>query len=178
MPSSYPENIAPIIQLVAKCQPKSVLDIGVGRGKYGFLLREYFPPAVQGDWKPIDRIDGMDVFGPYLTPIHTHIYDTIFNVNVFDVDWETMPRYDLTLIIDVLEHWEMEAAYKLLDTLLEQGDKVLISTPTNIGCQGAVHGNEWERHITQWLPKHFIDRFTIFEDWSNDSSFIYVLGKL
>lgn len=171
MPSSYPENIAPIIQLVAKLKPKTVMDIGFGRGKYGFLLREYFHPSVEGEWKPIDKIDGLDVFPEYITEVQRLIYDEIFVANALDFDFA---QYDLYLIIDALEHWPKEEAYKLLDNLTKKGN-VLVSTPTNIGCQGAAHGNEWERHVTQWLPKDFQDRYIIKEDWSNDSSFLYIL---
>ena len=173
MPSSYPENILPIIQLIAKHQPKTVMDIGFGRGKYGFLIKEYFHPTVQGDWKPVERVDGIDIFLGYITKLQENIYDLIYTGNALEF---TFGEYDMYLIIDVLEHWPKEEAHKLLEQLTKKG-KVLISTPTNIGCQGAAHGNEWERHISQWLP-HDFNRYQVIEDWSNESSFIYLLGKV
>ena len=41
MGSSAVELITPIVSLVQAAEPTSVLDIGVGFGKWGFLLREY-----------------------------------------------------------------------------------------------------------------------------------------
>lgn len=174
MPSSYPENIPHIVHLVAKYKPKTVMDIGVGRGKYAFLLREYFHKDVQGDWKPIDKIDGLEIFPEYVTEIHKLLYDNIFIGNALEFDFGD---YDMFLIIDVLEHWPKEEAYRIMDKLTAKG-KVVISTPTNIGCQGAAHGNVWETHVTQWLPRDFEGRYRILEDWSNESSFIYLIDKL
>lgn len=173
MPSSYPENIAPIIQLIAKYKPKSVMDIGVGRGKYGFLIKEYFHPDVKGDWKPVEKVDGLEIFPQYITDLQRNIYDNLHIGNALDFKFDD---YDLFLIIDVLEHWNMDEANFLLDKLTKKG-RVLISTPTYIGHQGASHGNEWERHVTQWLPFHFNERVVI-DDISNESSFIYLLDKV
>ena len=41
MPTSYPHQINEIVRLVLAVNPASLLDIGVGFGKYGFLAREY-----------------------------------------------------------------------------------------------------------------------------------------
>jgi len=173
MPSSYPENIPSIIQMIAKYKPESIMDIGIGRGKYGFLVKEYFHKDVEGDWKPVKKVDGLEIFPEYITDLQRNIYDHIYIDNALNFDF---PKYDMYLIIDVLEHWNIDEGYKIIDQLVEKGN-VLISTPTNIGEQGAAHGNEWERHVTQWLPP-FFNKYNILEDWSNDASFIYLLGKL
>lgn len=154
--------------MVGQIKPKTVLDIGFGRGKYGFLLREYYS-------RILERVDGLDVFEPYVTPLQKLIYDNIYIANALDM--EDPMQYDLYLIIDVLEHWPRERAYALLDKLVTKG-KVIISTPRSIGEQGAEFGNEWERHITQWLPVDFALRYDM-DDFSTDCSFMYVLkGKI
>lgn len=40
MPTSYPEAISSILELVRREEPRSILDLGVGFGKYGMLCRE------------------------------------------------------------------------------------------------------------------------------------------
>jgi len=175
MPSSYPDNIGEIVHLIAALRPKSVLDIGPGRGKYGFLIREYFSdnPDVEGHWSNVDKVDCVEVFEPYISDIHRHIYDEIFIGNILEM---AIKPYDMYMIIDVLEHWKKEEAYAVLDKMVEHG-RVLISTPTNIGEQGAVHGNEWECHISQWLKPDIMSRYKIIEDKSNHCSFIWVIEK-
>lgn len=43
MPTSQPENLTPVCQKILELAPnvQSALDIGVGIGKWGVLLREY-----------------------------------------------------------------------------------------------------------------------------------------
>ena len=41
MPSSRPNTIPTVIHLVRQIKPKSILDVGVGFGKWGHLFREY-----------------------------------------------------------------------------------------------------------------------------------------
>lgn len=171
MPSSYPENILPIIHIIADLHPKSVMDIGVGRGKFGFLIREYFPLEVSGDWEPVERLEGLDVFPDYITGVHHAIYDKIHIANAVDHEYEP---FDMYLMIDIIEHIQKDEAFALLDRLTKQG-LVLVSTPNDIGHQGEVYGNKHEAHISQWHPEDF-EKYNVLENRSNEHSLIYVIS--
>ena len=41
MPSSRPNTIPTVINLLRQLKPQSILDVGVGFGKWGHLFREY-----------------------------------------------------------------------------------------------------------------------------------------
>ena len=41
MPSSRPNTIPAVVHLLRQIQPRSILDVGVGFGKWGHLFREY-----------------------------------------------------------------------------------------------------------------------------------------
>ena len=41
MPSSHHNQVSKILDIIINLNPQSVLDVGVGFGKYGFLCREY-----------------------------------------------------------------------------------------------------------------------------------------
>ena len=41
MPSSTWHNIETFVEIIRELKPASFLDIGVGNGKWGFLVREY-----------------------------------------------------------------------------------------------------------------------------------------
>ena len=41
MPTGNKYVIVPMIKLIEQINPKSVFDVGIGFGKWGFLLREY-----------------------------------------------------------------------------------------------------------------------------------------
>ena len=162
MPTSFPEQIPSIIQVVNKLKPHKVLDIGCGNGKYGFLIKEYFPHV---------QVDAFEVFEPYIKEAHRENYTNITIGNALEMD---VKPYDLYMIIDVLEHWEKEPAMALLRKLVEHG-KVLISTPRSVAPQGAEYGNIWETHVTQWLESDWdeFEREGIFSDFA----FIQLLSK-
>jgi len=67
MPSSAPDHIPAVLKHVMKLQPKRVLDVGVGYGKWGFLLREYLESwndrVHPEDWEI--TITGVEVWEPY-----------------------------------------------------------------------------------------------------------------
>jgi hypothetical protein len=80
MPTSSYLQLNEITQLIYQTRPHSVLDIGVGFGKYGVLAREYleFWGAAADYEKWTRRIDGIEVFDKYLTPLHKYVYDNIY----------------------------------------------------------------------------------------------------
>lgn len=175
MCSSYPENIHVIIHLIAMARPKRVLDIGLGNGKYGFLMREYFyerEGGNEGKWPHVEVIDGIDIWQGYRKPHHDSIYNTITYGNALEME---VKPYDLYLMIDVLEHWPKDKAKELIKKCLEYG-RVLISTPKDIGEQGASHGNEWERHISQWTEDDFKE-YNREERCAGNPSYIYLIKK-
>src|SRR5689334_10233491 len=98
MPYSWHFPTGLILDQVARLEPTSVIDIGVGYGKWGLLLRE------QLDWThgrlPRDeweaRIDGIEVF-PYQSPLHEWVYDEIKWGDVRDLHAE-VADYDLVLM--------------------------------------------------------------------------------
>lgn len=162
MPTSIPEQIPQIIQAVGRLQPNTVLDIGCGNGKYGFLIKEYYPHII---------VDAVEVFEPYINAAHRNSYKEITIGNALEMD---IKPHDLYLIIDVIEHWEKEPAMVLLRKLVEQG-KVIVSTPRSVAPQGAEFGNIWETHVSQWLESDW-DEFAR-EGIYNDFAFIQILSK-
>src|SRR6185295_2131552 len=84
-------------------------------------------------------------------------------------------RYDLILIIDVLEHFTEKDGIELLRHCVAKGKHILVSTPLDIGEQGAVYGNEFERHRFQWKKKHF-EQFSPVTFFWNYHSILCLIG--
>lgn len=163
MPTSFMENIPQILKAIADANPKTVLDIGIGRGKYGFLISEYFPDV---------QVDGVEVFKDYITKRNKAIYRKIYNENILESQRD---GYDLYIIVDVLEHWDKDEGLALIRKFVDGGGKVLISTPRSVGEQGAEFGNEWERHVSQWQGSDF-NEFSR-KEYFNDLSFMFLLWR-
>ena len=157
MPTSQHYQIPKLLDVIIAVNPASLLDIGVGFGKYGFLAREYLELwDGREDYKNFTRrIDGIEVYKKYLTPVHDYIYDHIYIGNALEVVPKLKDRYDLIMIIDVLEHFEKEDGKALLKQLLRKGRGVLVSVPKDIGDQGEVFGNVHETHHAEWDKSDF-----------------------
>lgn len=157
MPTSDFFNITPMMYVIAQLRPQSLLDVGCGFGKYGVLVREYLDVWHErydcGSWKC--RIVGVDGFAAYRNPIWDYVYQEVI---VGDAQ-EVVPRlegpFDVSLLADVIEHLEKEAACRLVAACLEKSAVCIVSTPKEFYPQHDVMHNEFERHRCLWAAGDF-----------------------
>lgn len=162
MSTSHIDNIPVIVKVVQRLAPKSVLDIGIGMGKYGLLIREY----LGGDLGRADVvIDGIEGFDGYITDIHRAVYRELHITDLRDFDFRAA-HYDLYLMIDVLEHVDKDEGHRLLR---DMGG----STPKEDYRAHYAH-NPLENHRSHWTLEDFSDYRGI--DFSNELSTIVVLN--
>src|SRR5574341_1579427 len=149
MGSSEHWQIPHVLDLVAAIQPRTVLDVGAGYGKFGYLVREY---------SRAERVDGLDV-GPPRYPSYDHFY--IGDARELDrVLPEDAPVYDLALFVEVLEHLEKADAWRVLDRLTRRAGKVIVTTP--LGFRKQVYTETpYETHRSGWYPWEFGRRFRV-----------------
>ncbi len=157
MPSSHSNQLNEIVRLICLTDPKSLLDIGIGFGKYGFLAREYLElwdgREKYDDWKR--RVDGIEVFPQYVTPMHKIIYNNVFIGNALDILPGLKENYDLVLLIDVLEHFDFQDGIRLLEECKRRCRNIIVSTPLRMTAQKDAFDNPFETHRFQWQRKHF-----------------------
>ena len=179
MPTSHPYQLNEILEVVLKTRPLSILDVGVGFGKYGVLVREYLEfwdgsPDYK-NWKY--RIDGVEVFEQYLTPLHTFIYNNIY-VGEASAILPTLPhQYDLILLIDVIEHFTEAEGLAFLDLCFKRAKNVLISTPFVMAAQGDAFDNPHETHLFQWTARHFTAYPNCEQLDAGNDSLIFFIGE-
>lgn len=147
MPVSNLLHLPAVVHFAGVIQPSTILDVGVGMGTYGFLLRQYFD-IIQGrlqkeDWQI--TIDGIEIFESYRNAVWSYAYNMVHIGDVRDLVGD-LPGYDLALCNDVLEHFELDEATGLLDILLNKCRTVIVTTPNTEYPQGAWGGNEAETH--------------------------------
>lgn len=151
MPSSQYYHISKIMEMIISLNPKSVIDIGSGFGKFGVLCREYLELwDGRQEYKFNRRIDCVEVFQDYISPLHNYVYNTIYNENILDIAKKFEIRYELVLLIDVLEHFEKGEGKNLLETLIENNEAIIVSTPKKPTPQKDVFGNIHETHRSSW----------------------------
>ncbi len=150
MGSSQFEQVPQILAAVSALCPMSVLDVGCGYGKYGFLVGE-----LERAWKGIDpKIDAIEGYSANITALQHAIYDNIY-IGEATTMLKTLPdsSYDLVLAIDILEHFDKSSGEEFMAQLRRVGKNVIISTPKIVFSQGAIQGNDYEIHRRQWTPK-------------------------
>jgi hypothetical protein len=162
MPTSVYYQITPIIEIILALRPSSILDIGAGTGKYGLLIREYLDIWGQKGarydrslWK--HRIDAVEAYEPYITPVYEYVYNEIFVGDVMEIIHKIPHFYDLALLIDVLEHIEKMQGKHLLKLLTCKSQTILISVPRKVRPQEAIFGNPYEIHRSEWTKRDFLE---------------------
>src|SRR6056297_387859 len=119
MPSSIPQPLTHICNKILKIKPETFLDIGIGHGKWGFLVREYTDA-----WKSRMKIEenqtiihGIEAYEDYIGPIQNLIYDKIFIGEANNIIMKTPFTYDIIIMAATLEHMSKEVGYKLLQKI-------------------------------------------------------------
>lgn len=159
MPSSAIESLPYIIEFIRKNNPKlkSVLDVGVGFGKNGYLLREYFDAREHKKFKPRDwklKITGVEIFPGYLSELQKKVYTKIVIGDIFKV-LPKLGRFDIALLTDIIEHFPKDKGLELLDKLFQHTKSIVIATPLGFQRQKAAYNNPHEEHKSGWTLNDF-----------------------
>ncbi|GAB4579844.1 MAG: hypothetical protein Fur0022_25830 [Anaerolineales bacterium] len=157
MPTSYLYQLNEIVELIVLVAPQKILDVGVGFGKYGMLAREYLEfrdgREKYNDWQR--QIDGIEIFPHYLTPLHAFIYNQMYVGDARTILPTLQTRYDLLLLVDVIEHFSPPDGYDLLQKCQHAARNVLVSTPVEYFPQQAAFENPAETHLSHWTATQF-----------------------
>jgi len=152
------QNISYNIDLVRRLNPKTILDVGVGFGRWGILFREYLDVWEHGqnriNWKT--EIDGIEIYPGYINEYHSYFYNTIYIEDALAHLRNQDKHYDLINLGDVVEHYKKKDGKELLELSLKHGRYVLMNIP--IGKHWEQKGtaeNPYEEHKSTWYNSDF-----------------------
>jgi SAM-dependent methyltransferase len=158
MPSSYHGHITDVIGLYLQAKPKTVLDVGVGFGKWGTLFREY-GDVFRGRLNPTEwqtKIEGVEIFPEYKNPNYDFSYNKVHFMDIKDFVKNNTDQYDFIYAEDVIEHLEKKEALEVIHKLKEKSKQFVLSIPlTDKWPQGEVFGNVHETHLSVWEEANF-----------------------
>ena len=189
MPFSQSSQISAIVAFLEQTSPRSVLDVGVGMGQYGYLARMHLENVdlfeihgAEGRLKRPDewarRIDGIEGCSIYLTPVHEYVYNKIFIGDALEI----LPTladdaYEVVLAVDILEHFTTGDGRLFLHHLQRVASQhVLVSTPKEFVPQ-QVEPNPYENHRSLWSDRDLIE-LGYRRILPNDQSWIAVLSHV
>jgi SAM-dependent methyltransferase len=119
--------------------PRSILDVGCGRGVW------------LAEWKArgVETVMGLD--GAYVEPSTLRIAASEFRAADLARPFDVGRRFDLVQCLEVAEHLPAAAADGLVASLVRHGDVVLFSA--------APPGQGGEHHVNEQPLDYWIDRF-------------------
>jgi SAM-dependent methyltransferase len=154
VPSSSLEAAYVVTQAVLRLEPRRILDLGMGTGKFGFLLREQHDFAK--DRKEL-WITGVEGYEAYVGDHQRLVYDEIVIDDivrfVFAYDGEP---FDVALLLDVIEHFEPDAAVEMVNRALAVAGVAVIATPSYFHAQ-EIARNPLETHRSWWPKRSLVE---------------------
>lgn len=149
MPIGCCSLVPAIVTQLTNRRPCSVLDLGVGMGFYGAVVRQWLDFGVR-PWR--NRLVGVEGFAAYRNPCWD-LYDEVVVSSIGDYLVASTETWDAILLLDVLEHFNHDTGLQILGAArrrLSPTGCFFVGTPAIWMEQGAVYGNEFERHRSLW----------------------------
>jgi len=146
-----------ILDFINNLNPRSILDVGSGFGRWGFLCRCHFAGGISLAVKPDQalRIDAVEAFGPNVSAVYAAVYNRTFTGDAREV----VPRlgaYDVIICSHMIEHLEKAEGRALIETMRQQARMALIlGLPFNDPLREPIEGNEYEAHRSVWTAADF-----------------------
>ena len=158
MGTSNWQNISYNIDLIRKLDPQTILDVGAGFGRWGFLFREFLEiwdgARYDGNWQRI--IDAVEIYPGYIKDYHRYFYNNIYIEDAAAFIESTRNRYDLINFGDVIEHLDKHAGIKMLENALTKSRYVLVNVPIGkFWPQEGTPDNPFEAHRSIWYNNDF-----------------------
>ncbi|WP_182914671.1 hypothetical protein [Paenibacillus thiaminolyticus] len=172
MGTSNWQNISFCVDLIRRISPSSILDVGVGFGRWGIISREFLDvwngKVEKESWNI--HVEGIEAFPSNIENYHKEFYSKIWGQDARDFFRSCSTKYDLIIFGDVLEHFYKEEGYELLDTALKISDFIMINIPIGGDWeQDCLYGNDYEEHKSEWeledFDKYSIVRKKVFKDF-------------
>ena len=153
--SSDPKLVPYILPLV---EGSIILDVGCGRGKWGYLSKvDYWYTKAGRRKNELNYVVGIDLHPEYLEFAKYHrIYDDVVLCDARCLPFKSRV-FDTVLLLEVIEHMVKSEGKKSLSeaervaTLL-----VLVSTPSFFMRQKVKDDDVFQEHLTKWSIKEFI----------------------
>lgn len=171
MPTSSDQGKAEAVEALKPILPFvwSILDVGPGAGGWFDILS----PLTDAKWY------GLEIWEPYvaeydLTSKYGHVY--IGNAATYDVS--QLPRCDLAIFGDVLEHMPKEEGMETVDRL--PWKYAVISLPMAGGefeHQGEECGNPHEEHKASWTEVQAVLAFDPVWSWVSRDIGVFLLER-
>ena len=148
MPTSSYALIPEVAERLCHHQPKKILDVGIGLGMNGAVVRQWLDQGV-APWKR--HLVGVEPWGSYRNPMW-ELYTEVVVDTVQNYLRNHPEEFDFVLMTDVLEQIkrpEVKIIFDQLKSIMAPQGVILVGTST-YHHEGAIYGNVYEEHRSVW----------------------------
>ena len=157
MATSPFRDTAFILEFINNLDPRSILDVGSGFGRWGFLCRCHFGSGISLLVKPDQplRIDAVEAFAPNVSPAYPVVYDRTYTGDARAI-LPGLGTYDVVICSHMIEHLKKDEGWRLIEEMKKHSRMALIlGLPFDDAIRDAIDGNEFERHQSVWRASDF-----------------------
>lgn len=186
MGTSNWQNIPFCVEVLITVAPRRVLDVGVGFGRWGMVVREFcenwFGRELPSDWEI--HVEGIEAFAECIADYHRGFYDQIHVADAREILPSLLEeRWDMVIFGDVLEHFAKEESVGFLGGAIQSSIYVLVNVPLGAGwAQAGKYGNPFECHLSDWTVEDFLAfplrRQALFGDYLGRPFGSFVFSRL
>lgn len=159
MPVSIWLGLEDAVATIVSMRPHAILDVGIGFGLWGHLLRQYLDVweghIQRADWQL--RIDGVEIEASRVQPHSEYLYTEIYIGDARQVvpACAKQATYDVILFGDVLEHLPKQDAMLLLkQAIWLAGSAVVVRIPLGEGWREEGRTSP-DHHRSKWWVEDF-----------------------
>jgi predicted TPR repeat methyltransferase len=147
MPYSDARFDETVKSILKKIQPKKILDVGPGHGKYSRLIRSVLNEV---------HIEAVEIEKSYIKEFKLkELYDELHNCSIQEfVDNNIDTAYDLVIFGDVIEHLKKSEGIDVLNFFVYRTKHVMVQWPHGF-IQNSWEGHQHEAHIAVWGKADF-----------------------
>lgn len=184
MGTSNWQQIPFCVEALLAVEPMRVLDLGIGFGRWGVLVREFCEEwkgrVHRENWRV--RLEGVEAFPRNVEEYQHFFYDWVHVGDAADFLARPQERWDLIICGDVLQQWPKEVARAALGRALDSADYVLVNVPLGDGWRrGALNGNPFERHRSSWHVEEMLAldpvRHALFQEYRGRDYGAFLLSR-
>jgi ubiquinone/menaquinone biosynthesis C-methylase UbiE len=137
-----------VMHLIPKDRSICVLDVGCGKGMWGYFLR-----ALRNN---VAYLCGLDITAAYVRFVAKRsVYDDVILCDCSHMPFKDR-SFDVALLSEVLEHLSKSRGYAVLRQLERiAGELVIVAVPQGYVRQEAVDGIAAEKHVSAWYANEF-----------------------
>jgi hypothetical protein len=161
--SPYQDTVF-ILDFLSWLQPSSILDIGAGFGRWGFLCRCHLGPgeSLRTNAAQSLRIDAIEAFQPNINAVYESVYNRVYKGELQSM-MPGLGKYDVIICSHVIEHLEKEEGRKQIAQMFDHAVQALVVGVPIADClRSPVGGNPYEAHRSIWRKEDFSGENVLF----------------